>query len=96
MFLPSRSSAEAMSESGPTTIALHSGWASTSTVRSGEPLARASSAAAPAVELKSTTSPRSSSLAGADPAENSQVTVTSSPTASSSQPCSLSTRLAGL
>nr|WP_275410867.1 hypothetical protein [Actinoplanes rishiriensis] len=80
-----------------TTTAAHSGWLNTPIVLIGEPLARATSAAAPAVEPTSMASPRSASLALLLPAESCQVTVTPLAARSvSSHFCSCSTRLAGL
>ena len=68
-----------------------------SIVRIGEPLARASSAADPAVEPTSMAPARSDSLALFEPSDFTQVTSTpSSASASSSQPWSLITRLSGL
>ncbi len=67
-----------------------------SIVRIGDPLDRASSAAEPAVEPTSTAPARSASLALFEPADWTQVTSTSSPRVSSSQPWSLMTRLSGL
>ena len=67
-----------------------------SIVRIGEPLARASSAAEPAVEPTSTAPARSASLALFEPADCTHSTVTSSPRVSSIQPWSLMTRLSGL
>ena len=55
----------------------------------GEPLERASSAAEPAVEPTSIAPARRASLALFEPADWIQLTVTSSPTASSIQPWSL-------
>ncbi len=66
-------------------------------VRIGDPLARASSAAEPAVEPTSIASARSASLALLEPSHLTQVTSTSSSaSALSSQPWSLTTRLSGL
>ena len=65
-------------------------------VRMGEPFARASRAAEPAVEPTSTAPARSASLALFEPADWIQLTVTSSPSSASSQPCSLMLRLSGL
>ncbi len=62
----------------------------------GEPFERASSAAEPAVEPTSMAPARSASLALFEPADWIQLTVTSSPTASSIQPWSLMMRLSGL
>ena len=62
----------------------------------GEPFERASSAAEPAVEPTSMAPARSASLALLEPADWTQLTVTSSPSAASSQPWSLMIRLSGL
>jgi len=65
-------------------------------VRIGEPFARASRAAEPAVEPTSIALARSASFALFEPADCVQVTVTESPSVSSIQPCSLMMRLSGL
>jgi len=85
-----------MSLSGPTTMADHSGWEKMSITWMGEPFARASSAAEPAVDPTSTEPERRSSLALFEPADCTHSTVTSSPRMSSSMPWSRITRLSGL
>ena len=88
---------EVIGESLATTSAAHSGWLNTATVLIGEPLARATSAAAPAVEPKSIASARRYSLALLLPADSSQLTETPLAARSfSSHFCSRSTRLSGL
>src|SRR5262249_37482985 len=62
----------------------------------GDPFERASSAADPAVEPTSIAPARSASLALFDPADCTQLTFTSEPNSSSSQPWSLRIRLRGL
>src|SRR5690606_7433120 len=62
----------------------------------GEPLARTSRAALPAVEPTSIALARSASFALLEPADWVQVTVTESPSVSSIQPCSLLMRLSVL
>ena len=62
----------------------------------GEPFARASSAAEPAVEPTSTEPARRNSFALLEPADCTHSTVTVSPSASSMKPCSRMMRLSGL
>ncbi len=79
-----------------TTIAVHSGCEYTSMVRMGDPLARARSAADPAVDPTSTAPARSSSLALFEPADCTQSTFTSDPSRFSTRPWSFTMRLSGL
>src|SRR5450759_4344860 len=62
----------------------------------GSPFERARSAADPAVDPTSIVPERRASLALLDPADWTQLTVTSAPSVASSQPWSLMTRLNGL
>ena len=96
-FLPSSWDTSVISESAGTTRADHSGWEYRLIVLMGEPLARASSAAEPAVEPMSIASARRASLALFEPADWTHSTSTpSSVSSSSSHPFSLMTRESGL
>jgi len=81
----------------PITIAVHSGREYKNTVLIGEPLARARNAALPAVEPNCTAFAARNPLALFEPSESTQFTlVPRFPSASSSQPFSLRTKLTGL
>ena len=96
-FLPLRSRTLLSGESLATTSAVHSGREYRNTVLIGVPLARASSAALPAVEPNCTASAARNPFALFEPSESTQSTdVPRFASASSSQPLDFSTRLGGL
>src|ERR1700744_5410641 len=74
IFLPLRSATELIGEFLPTTSAVHSGLLYTSMILIGLPLARATNAAEPAVDPKSSALERRPSFALLLPAESTQVT----------------------